>query len=272
MTEAMARMSQALAIRFGEELTADGALPGAETLALLAEHRTIRRYRDEPIDPALLRLICACALSVPSKSDLQQADIVSVVDPQLQGEIADLIPSMPWIRQAPAFLVVCGNARRLRQLYQLHDESFANDHLDAFFNPTVDAGLVLGHLLVAAEAVGLGTCSISVLRDHSARVSELLDLPELVFPVAGLCLGWPAEERRISPRLPLSLTLQTDRHDDGDWARQVGAYDHRRARLDGFEPDGPETVVWSRQKARMYAVSQRADFGAFARGKGFQLE
>ena len=271
MTETTRRISEALAVRFGEEIPVDEHLPGAETLAVLVEHRTIRRYRDEPIDAALLRLICASALTVPSKSDLQQADIVSIADPTIRESVAALIPSMPWVRQAPEFLVVCGNGRRLRQLYELGEETFANDHLDAFFNPAVDAGLVLGHLLVAAEAVGLGTCPISVLRDHSSRVSELLALPPWVFPVAGLCLGWPAEERRISPRLPLALTLQRDRYVEEDWAEHIETYDHRRARLDGFDPNGPDTVVWSRQKTRMYAVAQRTDFGAFVRGRGFDL-
>lgn len=258
--------------RFGEALRLPEGLGGIEVLRQLAAHRTHRCYRDEPIDPALLRLICACALSAPSKSDLQQADIVEVARPTLRAAIAELIPAMGWIRDAAAFVVVCGNGRRLRQISDFNGETFANDHLDAFFNATVDAGLVLGQLIVAAEAAGLGTCPISVIRNHASQISKLLSLPEHVFPVAGLCLGWPAEEGPISARLPLSLTLHRDEHCDDDWSERIVDYDRRRGLHEGWDPDAADFAGWSLRKARMYAEPQRDDFGAFVRAKGFCLE
>ena len=91
---------------------------------------------------------------------------------------------------------------------------------------SVDAALVLASFLQAAEAVGLGCCPISVIRDHSATVSELLALPQRVIPVSGLCLGWPADTPPITPRLGLDLTVHVDRYaEEGDFAaahRRVG--------------------------------------------------
>ena len=262
----------ALEARFGETVEVPGGLDGLEALAGIAGHRTHRRYRREAIEAPLLRLVAAVALSAPSKSDLQQADIVVVSDPVTRAAIAELIPKMPWIAEAAAFLVVCGNGRRLLAASEIHGQEFANDHLDHFFNASVDAALVLQNLIVAAEAVGLGTCPISVIRNHADKVSKLLDLPERVFPVAGLCLGRPAEPGRISPRLPLSATLHHDRHDAGDLSRSLSDYDRRRGNAEGFDPQGPEFQGWSEAKARMYAVEQRRDFGAFIRQKGYRLD
>ena len=95
-----------------------------------------------PVDPDLLRLLCACALSAPSKSDLQQADIV-IVEQGRPGAIADLIPDQPFIRTAPAFLVFLANGRRLPEIAKMRGKPFPNDHLDQFFNAAVDAGIVL---------------------------------------------------------------------------------------------------------------------------------
>src|SRR6202012_1100831 len=92
-----------LKYRFGETFAVGDDLAGLDELARLASRRVHRRYKDQPIDPALLRLLCACALSAPSKSDLQQADIV-IADKADQNAIADLIPDQPFIRTAPAFL------------------------------------------------------------------------------------------------------------------------------------------------------------------------
>jgi nitroreductase/FMN reductase [NAD(P)H] len=271
MPEQPTTIAAALKIRFGEDFDVPSDLAGGSVLGSLAAHRTRRKYTDKPVEEGLLRLVCACALSAPSKSDLQQADIVHVASRSVQAAIGELIPSMPWIVQAPVFLVVCGNGRRLPRISDWRGERFANDHLDAFFNATVDASLLLAHLLVAAEAVGLGTCPISVIRDHAEVVSDLLGLPERVFPVAGLCLGWPAEERALSARLPLALTFHRDRFDDRDLEEEIERYERRRGALDGFDPDSTGFVGWSTQKARMYATPQRTEFGAFVRGKGFNL-
>ncbi len=259
-----------LRARFGEDLAVPASLEDDPILCEMAGHRTMRKYHDRPVDDDLLRLVCACGLSAPSKSDLQQADIVVVADPGLRAEIAELIPSMPWIAKAGAFLVVCGNNRRQRAIAALHQEPFPNDHLDPFFNAAVDAGLVLAQLLRAAGAVGLGCCPISVIRNHAARVSELLALPDHVFPVAGLCLGYPAEQRAISPRLDLGLTLHRNRYDESHWERDLEAYDSRREAL--HRSWGQEDYRWSRAKAQQYATTQRADFGAFVRAKGFSLD
>ena len=169
-------IAHALQQRFGEEVAVDPGLNGLDELARIAGHRVHRRYDGRPVDPALLRLLCACALSAPSKSDLQQRDIVMVEERAVRRTIADLIPDMPWIAQAPVFLVFCANGRRLPQIAALRGKPFPNDHLDLLFNAATDAALALATFLRAAHAVGLGCCPISVIRDHAGRVSELLAL------------------------------------------------------------------------------------------------
>lgn len=266
------QLTQALQTRFGEDIAVPEDLDGLEILHSIAHHGTCREYSERPVAPELRRLIYSCALSAPAKSDLQQADIVEINDAGKREKIAGLIPKMPWVRAAPVFLIVCGNGRRLRQISELHDETFANDHLDAFFNATFDAGIVLSHLMIAAEAVGLVTCCISAVRNHAKTISDLLELPDHVFPTAGLCIGWPGKETRISARLPLSLTLQQDSYDDQHWAESITDYDHRRGRLENWDPADPKFRGWSQQKAKMYAEPQRTDFGAFVRAKGFCLD
>jgi nitroreductase len=279
MTKTPAKsIRDALSLRFNEDFTIDEELPGLDEIARLAGRHVTRRYLDRDIDAALLRLLCASALSAPTKSDLQQADIIIVKDTGKRRVIADLIPDQPFIRTAPVFLVFLANGRRLPEISKLRGKPFLNDHLDLFFNATVDAALCLATFVRAAEAVGLGCCPISVIRDHSARVSELLALPQRVIPVAGMCVGWPAETGHISPRLPLSSTLHQDRYDEGDLASQIEAYDRRRAAIHPHRPRDParwgttQFYGWSEDKARQYGVPQRADFGAFVRSRGFCLD
>jgi nitroreductase/FMN reductase [NAD(P)H] len=272
-------IQSALSERFGERFEIDAGLAGLEELARMAAHRVQRRYLARDVAPGLLRLLCACALSAPSKSDLQQCDILIILEKAKRNAIADLLPEMPWLRDAPVLLVFLANGRRLPQVSQLRGKPFPNDHLDLFFNATVDAAIVLATFLQAAEAVGLGCCPISAIRDHARVISELLALPEKVVPIAGMCIGWPAEAGGITPRLALDVTLHEERFDEGDLRQQIDAYDRRRAALRPYRNQrAPERFGvapfygWSEDKARQYATPLRADFGAFVRSKGFNLE
>ena len=195
--------------RFGEE--ADQATEAAEIpwLRQLLMRRTHRRYAPRPVPEPLLRLLLGAAFSASSKSDFQQTSVIRVADPARRGRLAALVPDMPWIGNAPVFLVFCGDAHRLERIGKLRGHGLENGRLEGFFNAAVDAALVLQTFVLAAETAGLGCCPISVIRNHAGAISEILELPDKVFPVAGLCLGYPAAEGFVSMRLPLAATVHT---------------------------------------------------------------
>ncbi len=279
MAGAAKSLQDTLAERFGERFPVDPGLPGLAELAAMAGHRSHRRFLPKPVPPDLLKLLCACALSAPSKSDLQQGDIVIVEDRAVQKAVAAAITDMPWIADAPVFLVFIANGRRVPAISAMRGKPFPNDHLDLFFNAVADSAIVLATFIRAAETAGLGCCPISAVRDHAAMVSDLLGLPDKVVPLAGLCLGWPAEQRDITPRLGLDATVHHGRFNENDLAMKIEAYDRRReahrpyARQRDPGRFGTAAVYgWSEDKARQYAEPLRADFGAFVRAKGFCLD
>lgn len=277
---------EALARRFGDapQATVGGATAAPPQLWRdLAARGSCRRFRDEPLPPALLDHLAALALSSPTKSDLQQRDILIVEDAGLRRALDALLAEGPqgqrWISRAPHFLVVLGNNRRQRQIHQWRGRPFANDHLDAFFNAAVDAGIALSALVLAAEAAGVGTCPVSAIRNHAGRVSALLGLPQHVFPVAGLALGWPETPPPVTPRLPLSHTVHRDRYDESGLRETIDAYDARRRGIAPYRAQrdvarfGEDPAYgWSEDKARQYAVPEREDFGAYVRRIGFSLD
>jgi nitroreductase/FMN reductase [NAD(P)H] len=106
----------------------------------------------------------------------------------------------------------------------------------------------------------------------------MLELPDWMFPVAGLCAGYPAEPGRISPRLPLEVTVHVDRFDESGVRESIDAYDRRRHALLPYRRQrysdrypNVDFYGWSEDKARQYSVPERADFGAFIRSKRFNL-
>lgn len=249
----------------------------------LAARGSVRKFRPDAIPYSTLQRLCALALCAPTKSDLQQRDIIIIDAPSLKSQIAALLTDGPlgqkWLADVPSLLVFCGNNRRQRRIHALRDIPFANDHLDAFFNAAVDAGIALSAFVIAAEAEGLGVCPISAIRNHAAAVSQLLKLPDHVFPVAGLAVGHPAETPPISMRLPLSVTVHRNAFGEDGLDAAIENYDRRREAAQPYAAQRyakefglADTYGWSEDKARQYAHPERADFGAYVRRIGFKLD
>ena len=245
-------------------------------LAALLDRRVTRRYREEDVPDPLLDTILAAAQSAPSKSDLQQYSIVVTRNGEKIARVADWIGTMPWIKDAPVLLLFCGDMRRGRRACEMHDRAHANNNMDTFLNTAVDAALAMGMAIAAADAAGLGTCPISYVRSHIEKVAPLFGLPDGVYPVAGLTLGWPAARNETTPRLPPSVVVHREGYDDRGLETTLADYDALRPRQKPRYPEvhgpAPEGCTWSENAARQLSVPERFGFRAWLRLRGFALD
>ena len=267
--------------RFGLDAKIDFAEPVPPLLAQILQRRTHRKYAPRPVAEGLIDLLIAAALSASAKSDFQQATIIKLKHPDKRQAIAAHFPAMPWIGTAPVFLVFCADARRLERIGAMRNHPQRNADLEAFLNASIDAALAMQTFILAAESVGLGCCPISVIRNQMTTVAHELSLPDGVFPVAGLCAGYPAGTGYISMRLPPAVTVHADSYDDGNLESDIDAYDRRRAarhmtpREQQRNPQKfgyADFYGWSEDKARQAAEPEGASFAAYVRAHGFSFE
>jgi nitroreductase len=267
--------------RFGEATEPAPELSDLPGLRQILMRRTHRRYAERPVLESLLRLLLGTAFSASSKSDFQQAAVIWVRGRPSRDRLAALVPDMPWVGNAPEFLVFCGDAHRLERVGELRGHNNENGKLEGFFNAAIDAALVLQTFILAAETAGLGCCPISVIRNHADAVAEILGLPDKAFPVAGLCVGYPAAAGHVSMRLPLEASVHIDHYDERGLAEAVDAYDRRRdARysLPGEQQRSPDVFGyasfygWSEDKARQAVQAEGESFPTFLRTHGFTLD
>ena len=267
--------------RFGEQPAPASDLPDLPWLREVLVRRTHRRYTEQRVPEALLDLLLGTAFSASSKSDFQQATVIRITDRQKRERLAALVPDMPWVGNAPVFLLFCGDAHRLERIGEMRDHLGVNGKLEGFFNAAIDAALVLQTFILAAETAGLGCCPISVIRNHADAVAEILALPDKVFPVAGLCVGYPAAAGHMSMRLPLEATVHIDGYDDRLLAKAIDAYDRRRdARysLPREQQRSPDVFGyasfygWSEDKARQAVQPEGQSFPTYLRRHGFTLD
>jgi nitroreductase/FMN reductase [NAD(P)H] len=250
-------------------------------VSTLLEHASCRSFTSEPVPDELMATLIGAAMSAPSKSDLQQVSVIRVTDADLRSQIVELSSPNSWALTAPELLVWCADGRRLLSVFDIRGRSFANHHLDHFFNATVDAAIAMSAFLIAAESVGLGCCPISEVRDQSESLSRLLGLPRFVVAVAAMAVGHRAEPPVITGRLPLEVTVHENRYTDDHLAELLTDYDARRHAADP-RPLAEQRHVerfgvadeygWSEDRTRQYAEPARADFGDFVRSQGFTLD
>ena len=255
--------------------------PLAVGVARILNRRVVRQFDKRAIPAALMTQLLSCAQSGPTKSDLQQYSIIVVEDDAKRAAIAEWIGTMNWINDAGAFLIFCGDIRRNRLLSRERGYEHANDNLDSFFNATVDGTIAMQSFVLAAEAAGLACVPVSYIRNHATRLAELLTIPEGVFPIAGLAVGFPSWEGKPSMRLPQSVVVHRDRYDDSEMVAAANDYGERRHLREPIEGTKQrhtdrygiaDKCPWAEQMARQLSLPERANFREFIENQGFALK
>ena len=178
------------------------------TIAQIKAHKSIRAYTDQPITAEQLDEILAAAQQAPSSSFLQAASIIRITDKTLRAQIMQLSAEQAYIAGAAEFLLFCADFNRHKQIVSDAKTGFVEQLLIG----ATDAAMMGQNALVAAESLGLGGVYIGAVRNHPAEIGELLGLPELVIPLFGLCLGYPAQDPQVKPRLPRALVVHENRY------------------------------------------------------------
>jgi nitroreductase len=277
----MSVCSDAIAWRFGDGGPSEEGAEDNDLIRSVLSRKTVRRYSDRGPSEELIDRLVACALSASAKSDFQQASILRVRDQEKRTAIGKLFPAMPWIGIAPVFFVFLGDARRLQRIGEMRGKPVDNGTLEGFFNASIDAALAMQTMILCAESVGLGVCPISVIRNEVDKVAAILDLPDLVFPVAGLCLGYPQGDGHVSLRLPRGVTTHSDRYDDSELQAGIDDYDRRRDARHAIPKEQQRSNTefgeaafygWSEDKARQAAKAEGAAFPPYLRAHGFRFD
>lgn len=202
--------AEAWRLRFGTD-----APVGLPDLGKFLNHRCVRQYKPDPIPEDTMKGLIGAAQSAATSSNLQMWSVVTVQDPERREAIGKLCDPNPQIRTASWFLCFLADHYRLRQAaLNAGEEAKGLDFMEYYTMAAIDAALAAERLVCAAEALGIGVCYIGGLRNDPKGVKDLLGLPEGVFGVFGLCLGWPAEplKAEIKPRLAPSAVCYSERY------------------------------------------------------------
>ncbi|MEP3350355.1 MAG: oxygen-insensitive NADPH nitroreductase [Marinomonas sp.] len=232
-------------------------------------HKSIRQYQDKAIEPSLLIELIKSAQGAASSSFIQAYSLVQVTNPENRAKIAALAGGQKWVESAAEFLVICADLTRVEQCSLEQGLGKLEGNTEHFIAATTDATFMAQNLMLGAESVGLGAVFIGGIRNDPEQVAELLNLPDQVYPIFGLCLGYPDAKPDLKPRLPVDVILHKDRYDASRCVEDVKAYDAQMQAYYQSRGDNQKSSNWSEQTANAVQKKKREHMLNFLQSRGF---
>lgn len=239
-----------------------------DVIRLLKNHRSYRHYSGQAVEPEKLKLIIEAAQAAPSWANGQQVSVIAVRSEERKQTLSVLSGNQKHVAEAPVFLVFCMDFHRAKLAAELEGQPFETAaDVDALLVGATDVGIALANAVAAAESLGLGIIPIGGIRRNTAEVIKLLQLPQYVFPVVGLCIGYPAEEQPQRPRLPMAAVYHEEVYNP-DQRGLIEEYNlvHRES----LKAQGLTERDWTSTIARFYALNpQYGDAQRTLKQQGF---
>jgi len=242
------------------------------TIDLMKAHRSIRKFSDREVDEKTLKAIFAAAQCAATSHFVQAYTVIRVRDREKRKAIANLAGFQVWVERAPVFLVFCADLNRLEIACQLHDTKMEKGWAEQFVTATVDTALLAQNVLLAAESEGLGGVFIGGIRNDPQTVCDLLEIPDQVYPVFGMCLGYPAQDPPPKPRLPVEAVLFDDRYPKEHDPAMLDEYDRVTNHYYLNRNSNLRDETWTAQMADFMGKVIRPHMKEFLEREGFFLK
>ena len=242
--------------------------PVTETLR---NHVSIRHYNGEVIPDGMLHEILNAARRSPTSSNIQGYTLIVVRNPNTKKQLAMLAGDQEHIETCDVFIAICADIYRLSHAIRVHGKELARN-LETTLVSSIDAALVGMSMATAAESFGLGHVMIGGMRNHPRDVGELLGLPEGVYVVFGMCLGWPDEIPPQKPRLPEDLIIHYERYDASDPTEKLKAHDFELAEHYRSLGRNLHGAAWTGVMTQKFGTPRRPHLREALEAMGFRFD
>ena len=170
-----------------------------EAIEMIKGRRSVRKYKDEVVDRALMEEIIEITRHAPSWTNSQTPRFTLVDNPEIISQFAadgvkGFIYNMDTLKTAKGVAVLSFVEGKSGRTEKYGIETSDNPGRWEFF----DAGIACQTFCLAAHAKGIGTCIFGVVDE--AKVTELIQLPEGETVAALIVYGYANEEPKMPRR------------------------------------------------------------------------
>lgn len=193
-------------------------------MELLNKHVSVRKFLDKGIDQELLKNVIYSGTRASTTGNMQLYSIVITKDPERKEKLLPLHFNQPVAQIAPVLLTFVADFNRFSKWCQYNAAEPGYNNLISFTNALIDTSLAAQNVCIAAENNGLGICYLGTTAYNAKEHIELLELPQLTFPVTTVAIGYPEEIPDLTDRIPLEGIIHEEVYVDYNESRVKQLY------------------------------------------------
>eukprot|EP01054_Gregarina_sp_Poly1_P006279 Gregarina_sp_Poly_1__6278@NODE_3330_length_1177_cov_101_269369_g2076_i1_p1_GENE_NODE_3330_length_1177_cov_101_269369_g2076_i1NODE_3330_length_1177_cov_101_269369_g2076_i1_p1_ORF_typecomplete_len267_score38_74Nitroreductase/PF00881_24/8_7e26TM1586_NiRdase/PF14512_6/5_1e08_NODE_3330_length_1177_cov_101_269369_g2076_i12831083 len=234
-------------------------LPTNPVVECLLSHSSNRRFKPDPIDDGILQQVLRCGQRAPTSKNSQAVSVIVVTDPEVRRQIAVLANNQPWVAECPVFLVVCADWHKVNMAVEKENGAAAaiTDTTEGIVTGSMDTGIVLQAMLIAARSFGLGVVPIGGIRANGTKLSSLLNLPTRVFPM---------------PRMRFETFVHSNEYQRDDAKLEEATLDMDQRVMEYWaKVKRPDGLNWSKTMAQMFKTDYRPKLKDDLKNQGFNF-
>lgn len=213
---------------------------------LVKNRRTIRKYQQKDIAPELLNDLLEASFRASTLGGMQLYSVVVTRDAEKKALLSPAHFNQPMVKTAPVVLTFCADFRRFSKWCQERNAQPGYNNLMSFLNATMDTLLVAQTFCMLAEEAEMGICYLGTTTYNPQMIIDSLSLPELVFPITTVTVGYPDEAPKQVDRLPKEGLIHEESYHDysTEDINQLYAYKESLEESEGFvKANGKETLA-----------------------------
>ena len=238
-------------------------------IELMKSHASVRDYKEKQLTRKEVSELIEAAQHAATSHFVQAYSVVWVTDPEKRKRLGELSRNSKQMEGAGAVFLMCADYNRLKHAGEMQAEKIIFDQAENLLVAVTDVGLLAQNLVLAAESKGYGICYIGGVRNNMEAISELVGLPEGVFPVYGLTVGVPEERNEVKPRLPVEAILHENEYDEAKYEELLPEYDRTLQQYYETRSTNQKSETWTQQMADFLKRPHRQDLKAVLARKGF---
>lgn len=239
-----------------------------ETIKVLKGHTSKRKFTEQAVAPEMVQAIVECAQMASTSSHFQAYSIIEVQDPAKREVLKECSGGQKWTVTAPLVLLFCADLHRNETYFDGIDKDVLTN-TECYTVAVIDAALAAQNAFVAAESMGLGGVIVGGIRNDVQKLIDTFQLPQRVAPLFALCLGYPAEEPGLKPRLPQDVVHKIDTYTEEHDDEKIAAYNAEVKDYYIERTGGKIDATWSQHCGNLMMAKTRDEVGVILREHGF---
>lgn len=179
-----------------------------------SKRRTCRFFKKGSISPVEIENIISKAAKAPTCGNMQLYSVIVTTEEEKKAGLANFHYNQPASTTAPVILTVCADFNRFTKWCEANNAKPGYDNFHSFITALIDALIFTQQIVTIAEQEGYGTCYLGTVTYNAKEISDFLQLPSLVVPVASIAVGEPEKEGEETERLPVEGILHYEKYND----------------------------------------------------------